>query len=300
MHHSRRKSGHGSSTDVRKAVVDSSSSSRHKSSSRSTMARKATPQTAHKLAKSPRSRDRDYQEQHWWEEERESFPQYCMSCEKQFVPQDDRFLYCSEACRVHDQNHHSADMSSSSAAAAARSYVSPSSATSPPSASLYPYYSSANAESRDIIPRASPSRPNSMHYSPPATPSQAGGGGGHHSSAILALRSLSIRDSSPPSPGGLMGTYHPNIWPFTSTGTGTGGGSSSARGHSTASPSTSYSRPASTVFSSTYDGAYYGATAVAPYGGGAPTLERPHPPLRRAGTYSRPKSIELVTPMVGR
>ncbi|KAL8387950.1 hypothetical protein RB595_009555 [Gaeumannomyces hyphopodioides] len=287
MHHSRRKSGQGSSTDVRKAV--DSSSSRHKSSSRQTMARKTTPQTAHKLAKSPRSRDRDYQE-HWWEEERESFPQYCMSCEKQFVPQDDRFLYCSEACRVHDQNHHSADASSSSSVAA-RSYASPSSATSPPAASLYPYYSAANAESRDIIPRASPSRPNSMHYSPPTTPSSQA----NHSSAILALRSLSIRDSSPPSPGGIMGTYHPNIWPFTST---SGGGGGSARGPSTASPSTSYSRPASTVFSSTYDSAYYGAAA--PYGGGAPTLERPHPPLRRAGTYSRPKSIELVTPMVGR
>ena len=249
------------------------------------MARKTTSQTSHKLAKSPRSRDREYQE-HWWEEERESFPQYCMSCEKQFVPQDDRFLYCSEACRVHDQNHHSAD--ASAAAAAARSYASPSSVTSPSPASLYPYYSAANAESRDIIPRASPSRPNSMHYSPPATPSQA-----NHSSAILALRSLSIRDSSPPSPGGIMGTYHPNIWPFTSTGT------SSARGGAgTASPSTSYSRPASTVFSSTYDSAYYGGGGGG--GGGAPTLERPHPPLRRAGTYSRPKSIELVTPMVGR
>lgn len=76
MHHSRRKSGHGSSTDVRKAVDGSSSSStRHKSSARPTMARKTTSQTSHKLAKSPRSRDREYQE-HWWEEERESFPQY--------------------------------------------------------------------------------------------------------------------------------------------------------------------------------------------------------------------------------
>ena len=140
-------------------------------------------------------------------------------------------------------------------------------------ANSYPHYS-GYAEPRDIIPRASPSRPNSTHISPPTSPSAA------HTSAISALRSLSIRPPSPPSP---TQTYTANIWPF-------------ARSAAT-SPSTSYSRPASGLFSSTYDGAYYGA--VGGYTMTSPTMDRPLP-SRRPGAYSRPKSIELVTPMMGR
>jgi len=127
----------------------------------------------------------------------------------------------------------------------------------------YPFYSGAQ-EPRDIIPRASPSRPSSTHFSPPVSPDT-------HMTAISALKSLSIR---PPSPSSPVGTYHANLWPF---------------GRSvTTSPSTSYSRPVSGLFSSTYDGAYYGTSSDRPL------------PTRRPGIYSRPKSIELVTPMVGR
>ena len=76
MHHSRRKSGHGSAntsmTDVRKAVAnDASSTSRHKPS------RKTTPQSAAKLGRSPRDRERDWEEERrWGDDERDSFPHY--------------------------------------------------------------------------------------------------------------------------------------------------------------------------------------------------------------------------------
>ena len=140
-------------------------------------------------------------------------------------------------------------------------------------ATQYPFYSGP-PEPRDIIPRASPSRPSSTHISPPVTPA----------SAISALRSLSIRPASPTSP---VGTYHSGIWPF-------------ARSAAATSPSSSYSRPAANLFSSTYDGAYYGGGYGA--GGGdyyGTSADRPLP-SRRPAAYSRPKSIELVTPMLGR
>jgi hypothetical protein len=137
----------------------------------------------------------------------------------------------------------------------------------------YPYYDAGHAEPRDIIPRASPSRPSPINsYSPPATPNTT-----THTSAISALRSLSIRPPSPPSPSS---TYHSTIWPFTRS--------------SATSPSNSYSRPTSVAFPSTYDGGYYASG----YGSSAGyDMERPLP-SRRPGGYSRPKSIELVTPMV--
>ncbi|RYO77651.1 hypothetical protein DL766_005563 [Monosporascus sp. MC13-8B] len=47
-------------------------------------------------------------------------------------------------------------------------------------------YSTGDSEPRDIIPRASPSRPNSNYWSPPTTPTST-----HHTSAISALKSLS-------------------------------------------------------------------------------------------------------------
>ena len=136
----------------------------------------------------------------------------------------------------------------------------------------YPFYS-GHPEPRDIIPRASPSRPSSTYFSPPTTP------GANHTSAVSALKSLTICSPSPPSP---VGTYHPNIWPFARS--------------TAASPNNSYSRPASGFFPSTYDGAYYNAAALNGYG---TSSDRPLP-SRRPDTYARPKSIELVTPMVGR
>lgn len=213
------------------------------------MTRKASLQTAPKLGKSPRDREKEWEEERWWDQERESFPQYCMICEKQFVPSDDQFLYCSEECRMHDQNSISTAYTSHSA-------------------TQYPCYSGP-PEPRDIIPRASPSRPSSTYISPPTSPS----------SAIAALKSLSLRPSSPTSP---VGTYHSSIWgPF-------------ARSVTTTSPSNSYTRPSTSLFSSTYDGAYYGTGDN--YG---TSSDRPLP-SRRPAAYSRPKSVELVTPLLGR
>jgi hypothetical protein len=40
------------------------------------MTRKTTPQTIPKLGKNPRDREKEWEEDRWWDEERESFPQY--------------------------------------------------------------------------------------------------------------------------------------------------------------------------------------------------------------------------------
>ncbi|KAI1502277.1 hypothetical protein F5X99DRAFT_163925 [Biscogniauxia marginata] len=266
MHHSRRKSGHASTntsmTDVRKAAATADLSRPRRPQ---TLSRRATPQTVQKLGKNPRDREREWEEERWWEDERESFPQFCMTCEKQFVPQDEKILYCSEACRKHDQSVSVITSSSSSRP----------SATGHDSFSYggnFPFYSAGNPEPRDIIPRASPSRPSSTYFSPPTTPTSA-----NYTSAVSALRSLSIRPPSPPSPTSANAT----IWPFTRS--------------AAASPSTSYTK--TNLYSSTYDGGY--AASGYGYASAGMTSDRPLP-SRRPDAYSRPKSIELVTPVVGR
>ena len=146
--------------------------------------------------------------------------------------------------------------------------------------SKHAYYSMSQ-EPRDIIPRASPSRPSSMHFShsPPASPDRTSGQ--HPSVALSALRSLTIGPPSPPSPAGSNGS---SIWPF---------GRSAAT-----SPTSSYRRAGANATSS-YDlgNQYY------KYGSGAYTYDsgadRPLP-ARYPSTYSRPKSTELVTPVLGR
>lgn len=173
------------------------------------------------------------------------------------------------SCRRVDQN------STSQSTSSLRTYVS----------GNYPLYASGHAEPKDIVPRASPSRPSSMTFnSPPATPGTAT----YQTSAISALRSLTVRPPSPPSPTGSS----TNLWPFSSRSAAT-------------SPTNSYTRPSAGYFSSTYDGGYFGGNgytydmgAGAGVGAGS-GMDRPLP-SRQPGGYSRPKSIELVTPMVGR
>ncbi|KAJ2973098.1 hypothetical protein NQ176_g6796 [Zarea fungicola] len=81
MPHQRRKSGHGlSGTESRK----SETSSRQV---RPTMTRRYTPTTVQRSSRTPRYESSS---------EDESFPQFCMSCEKQFLPASDNYLYCSE------------------------------------------------------------------------------------------------------------------------------------------------------------------------------------------------------------
>ncbi|KAI1105885.1 hypothetical protein F4804DRAFT_89540 [Jackrogersella minutella] len=258
MHHSRRKSGHASTnsstTDVRKTVTTSDLAKPRRPQ---TLSRKSTSQVVQKLGKNPRDREREWEEERWFDDERESFPQFCMTCEKQFTPQDEKILYCSEACRERDQN---ASVRASSSHPSSRGLHDGFGAN-------LPYYMTGNSEPRDIIPRASPSR-----WSPPTTPTN-----GQHTSAVSALRSLSIRPVSPTSP--VLGNA---IWPFTRS--------------AVTSPSTSYTK-STNFYSSTYDNGY----AVTSYGytQGRTTTERPLP-ARKPSAYSRPKSIELVTPIVGR
>lgn len=152
------------------------------------------------------------------------------------------------------------------------------------SGSSQAYYSAGSPEPRDIIPRASPSRPDSilLHNSPPTTPGTDSYAGYYapqqphyvHTSAVSALRSLNVRPPSPPSPTESSGG---SLWPFSRS--------------AATSPSTSYTRPSAGFFSSTFDGGYGGYT----YDAG----DRPLP-SRRPGGSARPKSIELVTPMVSR
>lgn len=77
MHnHHRRKSGNTSMTDVRKAVTASDPTYKKHSSRPPAMTRRTTPQTVPKLGKNPRDREKELEDERWWDEERESFPQY--------------------------------------------------------------------------------------------------------------------------------------------------------------------------------------------------------------------------------
>ncbi len=86
MHHTRRKSGHGSTntslTDVRKAVTVSDLSKPRRPQ---TLARRQTPQTVQKLGKSPRVREKEWEEERWWEDDRESFPQFWYVAKTMFL-----------------------------------------------------------------------------------------------------------------------------------------------------------------------------------------------------------------------
>jgi ECL1/2/3 zinc binding proteins len=132
--------------------------------------------------------------------------------------------------------------------------------------------------SRDIVPQASPSRPNSMHFShsPPPTPNTAS----YHGAAITSLRSLTTRPPSPPSPTTGSGT---NFWPF-----------SNHRSAAT-SPSTSYSRSSTAQLSSTYGNGYGGGYYS--YDASLGRMDRPLPPSRQP-SRRRPQSIELLTPII--
>ncbi|KAH7374712.1 hypothetical protein B0T11DRAFT_2803 [Plectosphaerella cucumerina] len=183
---------------------------------------------------------------------------HSMTCEKQFIPHDEASLYCSETCRMYDHSPTGFDGHSG-----AGSYLS----------SGHPIYATEYNEPRDIIPRASPSRPSSHYYSSSAGLDESTSP--HHSSAMSALRSLTVHPPSPPSPTGPQSS----LWPFSKS--------------AATSPAGSYNKgPGSAFFPSTYDGysGYYNYTNG---------MDRPLPTRNPSG-YSRPKSIELVTPLIGR
>jgi len=212
-----------------------------------------------------------------------------MACEKEFLPLDERCVYCSEAyaypvlaCSSQPPQVRRHDTENANASVRCRKYdqnpENHRSSSKNSSAAYYPYYSPGDAEPRDIIPRASPSRPSSTYYASPSAAHQSS----DYSSAISALRSLTLQPPSPPSPTALTS----GMWPFRGSG---------------ASPNHGYTRGAQ--YSSTYDSTYSNAGYTSGYGYGynysSSGMDRPLP-SRRPGGYSRPKSIELVTPMAGR
>ncbi|KAL2064377.1 hypothetical protein VTL71DRAFT_4871 [Oculimacula yallundae] len=147
-HHSRRKSG-------KDYVV-----SEKKSTRPAPLSRRTTPQHTARLATGRNShRDRD-EDVYAGRDSGESFPQFCMTCEKQFLPANNTFLYCSEACRAHDQ--------APSQPIRSNSYSSSPPLT--PYANQFSYPSTTTYEDGpDIIPRFSPtqSRPRSYFNSDP-------------------------------------------------------------------------------------------------------------------------------------
>jgi len=322
-HHSRRKSG--------KDYVVS-----EKKSTRPAVSRRTTPQHITKVApiwngrSSHRDRDDDA---YGGRDSGESFPQFCMTCEKQFLPANNTFLYCSEACRVHDQ-------------APSQPIRSNSYSSSPP---LTPYtrqfssYPSTTTyeDGPDIIPRFSPtqSRPRSYFNSDPYpqiqstyqapsteystsaqqtqyTPSSS-------STALASLRELatalpktssrSSRNRDPESPpkstASSITRTGSGVWdyiPFTS-------GSKTATPTPNATPGNSYTNTngGGYAVSQSYGGAGRSKEDLYAYGNGAGYgygkshgtggygntggmgMDRPLPP-RTAG--HRPKSVDLVTP----
>ncbi|KAL2752463.1 hypothetical protein ACRALDRAFT_1077732 [Sodiomyces alcalophilus JCM 7366] len=265
MHHHRRKSGHGlantSMTDVRRTVTATDTTRSKRPGP--TLSRRTTPVAVQKLGRNPKERERDWQDSLY--DERESFPQYCMTCEKQFLPHDEKHLYCSEACRKCDQTCLTRETSHEQLYG---------------HTTIHALYAEDVPEPRDIIPRASPSRPCSNYFPPPTT---AGDTTGHyHTSALSALRSLNVRPSSPPTLSAQS-----SLWPFARSG-GT-------------SPSTPYySRGGgNTTSCAAYDAGWTAMGDGLPYGSGVGGMDRPLPTRRPTG-YARPKSIELVVPMVGR
>ncbi|KKF93050.1 Life-span regulatory factor [Ceratocystis platani] len=72
--------------------------------------RKTSSKDIRKLGKGPRERERQIYDDEWNSNEHESFPQFCMTCEKQFFDANERQLYCSAKCQQSDENSSGAHM----------------------------------------------------------------------------------------------------------------------------------------------------------------------------------------------
>ncbi|KUJ19477.1 uncharacterized protein LY89DRAFT_667425 [Mollisia scopiformis] len=298
-HHSRRKSG-------KDYVVTEKKPSRP-----APLSRKTTPQFITKVpASSSRYRERDDEER--GRDSGESFPQFCMTCEKQFLPANNTFLYCSEACRLHDQPPTTLRTSS---------YY-PSHSHSPPltpysrqfSSSYHSTTTPSHEDGPDIIPRFSPtqSRPRSYFSSdpypthqPPA-PQYSTSPQTSNSSALASLRELATalppthQRTDPESPASSISRTGSGVWnyiPF-------GNGSKTAP----ATPGNSWSsyggRSREDLYGYGKSQGYGAGVAVSGAGytsSGGMGMDRPLPPRSGPGGYGhRPKSIDLVTPFGGR
>ncbi|KAH6664973.1 hypothetical protein B0J14DRAFT_492931, partial [Halenospora varia] len=310
-HHSRRKSG--------KDYV----AAEKKASRPAPLSRKSTPQHNTRTVSgwsSGRSstRDRDSQEESA-RDSGESFPQFCMTCEKQFLPANNTFLYCSETCRLHDQTP------------TGRTSSYPATPSSPPLTPYSRHFSSLPGstpdEGPDIIPRFSPtqSRPRSYFnsdpypasYQPPtySTPPKHDRSN-RNSTALASLRELatalpkSSRNGEPESPpkssASSMSRTGSGVWnymPFTSN-------SKNSTPTPSATPGNSYGNGTYSV-SQSYGGAatsgrsredlYNYGRSHSNFGStGGMGMDRPLPPRSGPGGYGhRPRSIDLVTPVSG-
>lgn len=180
--------------------------SERKSSRPAPLSRKTTPQFITKTPSTGRSehrRERDDEER--GRDSGESFPQFCMTCEKQFLPANNTFLYCSETCRLHDQSAPTRSSTSASYTSSSSHFPAQSSPPLTPYsrqfASSYTntYTTPSHEEGPDIIPRFSPtqSRPRSYFNSDPYpshtsayTTLSASPHHTHSSSALESLREL--------------------------------------------------------------------------------------------------------------
>ncbi|KAH8791173.1 hypothetical protein BGZ57DRAFT_752763, partial [Hyaloscypha finlandica] len=320
-HHSRRKSG-------REYVVVTE---KKPSSRPAPLPHRSTPQSVAKGGRGWSSSGRNRSGR----DSGESFPQYCMTCEKQFLPANNTYLYCSEPCRLHDQappqplrmNSYPASYTPSSPPLTpyTRQYTSGSAAATP-----------SHEEGPDIIPRFSPtqSRPRSYFNSDPypqsyqapaysASPPQAYANSGS-STALASLRELATAlprtsssrrepESPPKSSASSINRTGSGVWnyiPFA--------GSKAATPTPSATPGNSYTNGSHTYTTSqSYGGGYYATngyagrsredlysygkshgTAVGGYGStGGMGMDRPLPPRSGPSGYGhRPKSIDLVTP----
>lgn len=173
-----------------------------------------------RLGQTLKDRESDQDDEQGWYDEADSFPQFCMSCDKQVFSPHEMMPYCSEACRRSDQNSAANPYTSSSGCGGGGiDYYGGGSAAS---TSGYPFYATENPVPRDIVPRASPSRPTSTRLasdqSPPNMPPHT-----YHASSALSMpmslgllvgRSFHGNSPSLPSPDRAGGD-----WPFSSAGT---------------------------------------------------------------------------------
>ena len=187
-------------------------------------------------------------------------------------------MQSAHSCRRSDQNSVGNPYTSSSGGIG---YYGGGSAAS---TSGYPFYATDNPVPRDIVPRASPSRPTSTRLasdqSPPNMPPHT-----YHASGTLSMpvslgvllcRSFHGNSPSLPSPDTAGGD-----WPFSSAGTS----------QSTMTNSSSNSTSSSSgIFSTTGNG-------IQEYGGYS---EEPLPSQQPGGRYSRVRNIELLASMVER
>ncbi|KAF8849381.1 hypothetical protein BDZ45DRAFT_718280 [Acephala macrosclerotiorum] len=321
-HHTRRKSG-----------KDYVATSERKSSRSAPLSRKTTPQFITKTPSGSGRLHREREDEERGRDSGESFPQFCMTCEKQFLPANNTFLYCSEACRLHDQAPPPPTIRTNSYSAYG---------TSPPPTPHTRYFSSypsashslAHEEGPDIIPRFSPtqSRPRSYFnsdpypsssYQPPPSPERTQSS----STALASLRELATAlpkssrerrepESPPKSSASSISRTGSGVWnyiPFTSSNKTSTPTPSATPGNSYTQPSHQYNSSQSYGNGYTQSGSRsredlynYGKShgqVTTGYGytaSGATGMDRPLPPRSGPGGYGhRPKSIDLVTPFSG-